>query len=208
MPDNPPQVGSVPADSALTLVVLHGHGGSPDSAAALAAGIDPTFRARHVTPAGPIDLGAGARAWFEGGDASSIRGAGAAVRTLLDEVDGPTVVVGWSQGGAAALAALALDDTATPSQHPCVGLALLGSFLADAPGLDYDPGRLADLPVLIQHGRDDDVVPAFFAEDLAATLSSAGVEVEHREVPLAHELDDAAIADVAEWVATRWKDVT
>lgn len=208
MPDNPPQVGSEAADPRPTLVVLHGHGGSPESAASLAAGIDPGSRAVHVTPAGPLELGPGERAWFEGGEAASIRSAGKAVRAVLEEASGPVVVVGWSQGGAAALAALILDGEGAGVRGRCAGLALLGSFLADAPDLDYDLGRLAGIPVLIQHGRDDDVVPAFFAEDLAVALRSVGVEVEHREVPLGHELDDAAIAEVAEWVALRWKDVT
>jgi len=202
----PPERGAS-GTSQRTLVVLHGHGGIGSAAATLAAAIDPDGTAVHVTPDGPVVLRTGEHAWFDNGSASSIRTAGAVVRGALEGVDGPgVVVVGWSQGGAAALAALALED-AEPLPG-VVGLALLGSFLADAPGLHYDLSRLAGVPVLIQHGSDDDVVPAFFAADLAHALTDAGVEVDHREVPLGHELDDAAVAEVAEWVTSRWRDVT
>ncbi len=189
------------ATSRPTLVVAHGHGSDAATAAALAGGIDPDGRADHVTPEGPVPVDGAHRAWFEGGSAESIRHGAEVLRAALaaSEAGAPRVVVGWSQGGAAALAALA-----TPGAPTVDALVLLGAFLADAPGLDYDLSLLAGTQVLIQHGEHDDVVPSFFAEDLATTLRAVGVTVELQLVPLGHELDRAAVAAVATWVGERW----
>jgi phospholipase/carboxylesterase len=192
----------VDVDRTRTLVVLHGHGSGAADAFALAEGLDPHGSAAHLAPNGPLVLRGGERAWFHNGDAASIRAGAAVVRDAIVQAGPGPLIVGWSQGGAAALAALATDGPAPG----IAGLVLLGSFLADAPDLDYDLTLLAGVPVLIQHGRHDDVVPAFFAADLAVALADAGALVDHREVPLGHELDAAAIAEVAEWLRERSVD--
>ena len=181
------------------LVVLHGHAGSASTAGDLARAIDPSGRWHHVLPEGPWLVDVESRSWFESPiDHAS---AGRIVSTLITGLieDGgfdprEIVVVGWSQGGAAALAALAVPG------GPSVGsLILCSSFLAEG-SIDYDFGALAGAPVLIQHGRVDEVVPAFFADDLVASLRAAGVEVTDERYDIGHERSGEADAAVSCWL--------
>lgn len=180
------------------LIVLHGHAGSARSAGELAQAIDPAGDWYHVLPEGPWLVDAESRSWFE--SPVDHGAAGRIVATLIRGLveDGgfahrDLAVVGWSQGGAAALAALAVPGA------PAVGsLTLCSAFLAEG-SLDYDFTALVDVPVLIQHGSHDEVVPAFFADDLAVVLRSAGVDVTDERYEMGHERSPAA--DVA---ATAW----
>lgn len=181
------------------LIVLHGHGGSSSAAAELARAIDPTGARHHLVPDAPWLLDADSRSWFEApaDHATAGRVVAMLVRGLVEDggMDPRDIaVVGWSQGGAAALAGLAVTGA------PKVGaLVLCSAFLADG-SLEYDFDALDGVPVLIQHGRDDDVVPVWFADDLATLLRSSGVEVTDQRFAVGHERGPDADADVAAWL--------
>ena len=83
--------------------------------------------------------------------------------------------------------------------HGVVGLAVVSGFVAEQPGVDQDLGRLAGLPVFVQHGRDDDVVPAFFAEDLVTALDAAGADVVTDWRDMGHERTPGSVAALGEW---------
>ena len=193
-----------PRDRAV--VVLHGHAGSAQSAAGLADGLDPSGSWIHLTPNGPVVESDGSRSWFttDPDHPLGIAAVGHLVSSLVTAlaVDGNIAlrriaVVGWSQGGAAALAALAV-----PGPAQIGALVLASTFLAEG-RLDYDFGRLANVPVLIQHGLDDEVVPTFFADDLSATLRSAGVEVDDLRYPVGHARTTEADDDARGWLEAR-----
>ena len=193
-----------PRDRAL--VVLHGHAASAGSAADLADRVDPAGSWIHLTPNGPVVESDGSRSWFTADPdrPDDISAAGRLVSSLIDAVavDGgiaPTriAVVGWSQGGAATLAALA-----GPGSVRVGALVLASAFLAEGE-IDYDLGRLAKVPVLVQHGRDDEVVPTFFADDLSAALRSAGVDVDDRRYAVGHARTAEADEDARRWLEAR-----
>lgn len=193
-----------PRDRAL--VVLHGHAGSADAAAQLADRIDPSGSWIHVTPNGPIVEPDGSRSWFttDRDHPDDVSAAGRLVSSLIDAVavDGNidprrVAVVGWSQGGAAALAALA-----GPASVRVGALVLASTFLAEGE-TDYDLGQLATVPVLVQHGSDDEVVPPFFADDLATALRSAGVEVTVARYRVGHARTVEADQDARSWLEER-----
>jgi predicted esterase len=167
----------------------------------LAAAVDPTDAFVHVAPEGPIDLGGGDFAWFDD-EPGSLAACRHVVRALFDGLaadggGGRMVVIGYSQGAAAAVAALT-DPGAGPIDG-IVGLAVLSGFVAESAGVEQDLGCLAGVPVLVQHGRDDDVVPQFFAEDLATALVAAGAQVTTDWRAMAHERTADSVRFVGEW---------
>lgn len=58
-------------------------------------------------------------------------------------------------------------------------------------------------PVLIVSGSFDPIIPEENAARLAATLSGAGAEVEHRSLPTGHGLSQADLGIVQAWLAQR-----
>jgi predicted esterase len=53
---------------------------------------------------------------------------------------------------------------------------------------------------MVQHGRHDDVVPDFFAEDVATALGAAGAQVTTDWRDMGHERTDESVAALAEWI--------
>jgi len=183
------------------LVVLHGHASNPSAASDLAAAIDPDGSFVHVAPEGPVDLGEGDFAWFDD-EPGSLGACRRLVRALLDGLaaDGggvPIVVIGYSQGGAAAIAAL--TEPGAARIDGIVGLAVLSGFVAEARDVEQDLEQLGGLRVLVQHGRGDDVVPEFFAQDLAAALAATGSGATTDWRDMGHEWTADSVAVVGEW---------
>lgn len=105
------------------------------------------------------------------------------------------VLVGFSQG-----AALALH---TALRHPTrlAGLAVLSGYRIrpHADG-EWHPAN-AHLPVLVHHGRFDDVVPPAAGDQVADRLRAAGHPVRHATFPMAHALCEPQVAALAAWLS-------
>ncbi len=180
------------------LVVLHGHDSTPAEAAALANELDPGGLYLHVTPEGPLETADGRREWFTPapGTVAATRHALGALFADLAATSPAVVVVGYSQGGAAGLAALTAPD------GPRVdAVAVVSGYLGDEPRLEHDLGRLAGTSVLIQHGTADEVVPSFLATDLQGSLEAASVLVEAQWFDIGHERSVASVDALRSWVA-------
>lgn len=160
-----------------------------------------------MTARGPVTLPGDQAAWFEAGplgpDAASLAATVEALHDTLDalcathDLDRHRVVVaGFSQGGATALA-LALTEVGRP--RPAAAACLSG-YLADALGHDYDWSGASGIPVLIQHGTADDVVPFDLGRDTAAVLQMHGLPVTFRAYDGAHETTDPSISDARAWL--------
>ncbi len=188
--------------TAAPLVVLHGYSSGPESAAGLADAVDPHGDRHHLCPAGPCSV-EGGRSWFDPADVGRSGVLDAAVQTVVGTLaaarevggDRPAVLIGWSQGGAAALAALGHPATARVA-----ALVLAGAFVADDPRNELDPSLLVGVPVLSVHGVDDEIVPVEFADDLVSLLSSAGVTVRTWRGVAGHGLPGAALEEIARFV--------
>lgn len=190
-------VGMDRSDREGVLVVLHGHASDAPAAAALAEQLDPRGRWHHVAPEGPIPLSGGGRAWFDD-EPDSVR----STRDLLGGMvvdlaaQGGMYLFGRSQGAAAGLVTWCSLDLPAPS-----AVVLSSGFLVEPPDIPIDLGRLRDVPVLLQHGRVDEVVPSFFATDLATALESAGAQVDLRLDDGDHGLSSARLAQARDWLA-------
>ena len=106
------------------------------------------------------------------------------------------VLVGFS-GGAAFAGGLLLDD---PSRF--AGAAVLYGTLPFDAGVPVTPGRLAGVPVLIERGVDDHVIPAELYDRTAAYLADeSGADLQAHVYPGGHGFTADGVADLAAWMA-------
>lgn len=192
------------------LVLLHGWAAAERDMARLGRALDPDGRWLVVAPRGPVAVGEDRCAWFARDaageiDAASLRDSLDAVDELIDDLSAArkldrseAVVGGFSQGAAAALV-LARRPSGRPRP---TGVLCLSGFLAavDAPDLGFDGDGAADVAVLVQHGTEDDVVPALLGRAVARMCERSGTPVVHEEHPIGHETSAASRASAARWL--------
>jgi len=99
--------------------------------------------------------------------------------------------LGYSNGANIAAAVLPLRPDVL------AGAILLRAMvpLSDAP-----QAKLRGKPVLIMSGATDPIIPAANAARLASMLKQAGAAVEHRTLPVGHELSQADISFARAWL--------
>lgn len=169
-------------------VLLHGYGATGDDLRDVLG----MLGMEGETPSGPLDLGGGARAWFEltmdGGKLGwDVRDVMAAAAPLVERVEG-VLLGGFSQGASMVHALLALG--ARPAG------AVLASGFSTGLELKNLPPRL---PVLVTHGRQDPVVPFRAGEAMAAELRAAGAAVETAFDDSGHTISLPHLAAFAAW---------
>lgn len=194
--------GSTDPDAPL-VVLLHGRGSDETEILSLAPHL-PTGP-RYVALRAPIAEGGGF-AWFAN------RGIGrpveASLRSTMDWFRGwldetapagrPVVLVGFS-GGAAFAGGLVLDD---PARY--AGAAILYGTLPFDAGLPTEPGRLANLPVLVAQGDGDHVIPRELLDRTwTYLLSESGAPTVARRQPGGHQVTASDVRDLSDWIAHR-----
>jgi len=60
--------------------------------------------------------------------------------------------------------------------------------------------NLTGTPVLIISGGRDPIIPASNSTHLAEMLSGAGASVQHRRLPVGHQLSQADLSIAGEWI--------
>lgn len=103
------------------------------------------------------------------------------------------VALGYSNGANIAVAVLLLRP------QVLAGAILLRAMvpLSQPPQAD-----LTGKPVLIVSGQRDPIIPANNAAKLAAQLADAGANVQHRVLPVGHQLSQADLTIGKEWMTT------
>jgi phospholipase/carboxylesterase len=101
------------------------------------------------------------------------------------------VALGYSNGANIAAALLLLRPEVLD------GALLLRAMvpLREAPKAD-----LAGKPVLIVSGKSDPIIPPSNSAQLAAMLTKAGAEVQHRTLPVTHQLSQADLTVAGAWL--------
>lgn len=137
-------------------------------------------------------------------DEDSLLEARAAVRTLIAREAARSLpphrilLAGFSQGGAVAL------FTALTHPTPLGGVLALSCYLPAAHRIEAGAaGCDPALPVLVAHGRDDDVVPPALGERAVSFLRARGLAPEWRTYPMPHAVCPAQIDDLGGWLR-RW----
>jgi phospholipase/carboxylesterase len=103
----------------------------------------------------------------------------------------PPIALGYSNGANIAAAMLLLQPD-----------ILAGAMLLRAmvPLRDAKKADLAGRPVLIVSGRSDPIIPSSNSAQLAAMLTKAGADVQHRVLPAGHQLSQTDLTVAREWL--------
>lgn len=190
-------------------LLLHGYGADERDLGGLLAYLDPEGLLVTVLPRGPHAAPPGF-SWFDvtGGDpALAERGRRDALATLDDLLDATcaehgfarssAIVGGFSQGAGLALM-LGLGRSERP--HPAGVLAMSPFVPADLLAEDVDWDAAKGVPVLLQHGTEDPMIPVERSRDLATTLSERGVPLVYGEYPMGHQVALESMAQARAWL--------
>jgi len=99
-----------------------------------------------------------------------------------------TFLCGFSQGGA-----MALDVGLT---LPLAGLCAMSGYLHAIPEVTASPIP----PVLMVHGRQDQVVPIGAAQQAKEVLTALGVRIEYHEFEMGHEIPLPVLAELRKFI--------
>jgi phospholipase/carboxylesterase len=167
------------------LVFFHGYAGVERDFAPLLDELDPRRRFHGYLPRGCVD-GPGDRfSWFEEDRFGPAVDADGPVTTWLAGLPfapHQTVLAGWSQGAALAL----LLGLARDRPRPAAIIALGGFYPLDDVPLDLGPPFP---PLVLAHGRADDVVPVGEVRAVVDRLHEAGAAFAYHETGIDHHLD-------------------
>jgi thioredoxin 1 len=181
-------------------LLLHGYGADERDLGGIVPYLDDDGEFVVVLPRAPIAApGTPGFAWYDFGDPSGT-GFDAALAQLDELFDGvaeehglareDALVGGFSQGAGLALAlALGAGERVRPKAVLALSPALPGPF---------EPhGRV---PVLVQHGTHDPLVPVQRSRDLARALRDGGVPTVYREYPMEHQVALESLQDARAWL--------
>lgn len=175
----------------LRVVLLHGHAGSPESLLEAAVALADRAPVQVVLPRGPLEAEDGWAWWPVGSTCPPA--VVAAVAALVTADARPTVLAGFSQGGAMALL------VAATSASPPAGLAVVAGYVPDQ--LDAPGPASADLPpVLVVHGEADDAVDPLHGRLVARWCERAGAAVTSVVYDAGHDWVPETTAALADWL--------
>ena len=103
------------------------------------------------------------------------------------------VIAGFSQGGAVAY------HVALGYPQRLAGLMALSTYLATNDHIAFNAAN-KDLPILIEHGTQDPVVPVVLGEQAQQLLSAKGYNVEYNTYPMAHQVCMPQIQNIGKWL--------
>jgi phospholipase/carboxylesterase len=198
------------------VIWLHGLGADGNDFAPIVAQLrlPTTMATRFIfphAPAMPVTVNGGLimPAWYDiyemkidrKVDEPGILASAKAINGFIDQelargIDGKRLVIaGFSQGGAVAYH-LALS-------HPTAlgGLLAMSTYLATADSLTYNPAN-KEIPIKIQHGIHDPVVPEALGRKSAARLKHEGYQVDYQSYPMEHAVCPEQIHDISKWLQT------
>ncbi len=106
------------------------------------------------------------------------------------------VIAGFSQGGAVAY------HTALSYPEKLAGLLTLSTYLATNDVIDYSDAN-KQLPIKIDHGTHDPVVPEVLGQRATAELKTKGYDVIYSTYPMAHQVCMPQILAIGSWLNDR-----
>jgi phospholipase/carboxylesterase len=190
------------------LVLLHGVGSNEADLFSLAPYLDGRFFVASARA--PVVMGYGAYGWFNieftpAGLVADVAQARESLRQLAvfvgELVDAYSVdprrvyLMGFSQGAMMSLS-LMLSQPEMVAGVVAMSGRLPSELLAEV----RDADAFAGLPVLVTHGTFDQVLPVENGRAIRDALSKLPVALTYREYPMAHEVSQESLRDVAEWL--------
>ena len=207
-------------DGAPLLIGLHGRGSNADDLAGLALTLDPSWR--YIFPQAPNRLGIGgwteSFSWYEpimseaerrGAPHAGVRASAQvlaareqlrrfleATHERLATPPGRSALVGFSQGAAMTL------DTGLRADPPYAALVAMSGYLPESDDLSTVLDAAKGQPLLIIHGVADDVLAIGIGRRAKQVLEAAGLALDYREFPMAHEVIGVSLEAVASLLRT------
>lgn len=182
------------------LVALHGWGANAEDLSFLASVLNlPDYQFLFPNAPFPHPQVPGGRAWYslETPQYEGLAESRSLLENWLISLEASTsvplnktILVGFSQGGA-----MTLD---VGLRLPLGALCSLSGYLHSQPALEY-----TSTPVLIIHGRQDQVVPITAAERARNELLRLGVPVEYHEFNMGHEIQPAVLGILQEFIRAK-----
>ena len=103
------------------------------------------------------------------------------------------VVAGFSQGGAVAL------EAALSYPKKLAGLLAMSTYFATKDSITYSSEN-SHLPIAIQHGLNDPVVPASLGQATKQLLEQQGYHIDFNLYPMEHAVCPQQILDIRNWL--------
>ena len=103
------------------------------------------------------------------------------------------VIAGFSQGGAVAY------HVALSYEQKLAGLLALSTYLATKNELKYSDVNQS-LPIKIDHGSQDPVVPVVLGEHAKTVLQNKGYNIDFNIYPMAHQVCLPQIKSIGQWL--------
>jgi phospholipase/carboxylesterase len=191
------------------LVLHHGRGADENDLLPLGDAFDPERRLHVVTPRAPLELpGWPGYHWYVVPrvgypDPDTFHRAFDALAAFHDDLwertgvsEERTVLGGFSMGTVMSYA-LGLGE----SRPVPAGILAFSGFVPVVEGWEPElEGR--QTRVFIAHGRADPIMEVGFARNARELLEAGGLDVDHHESDVAHEIDPAHVAAARDWLAT------
>lgn len=187
------------------LILLHGRGADEEDLMGLASFLD--ARLLLIAVRAPFQFEYGGFTWYDAGSIGTpeprmFRESCDRLSTLLDDILGAypidparLFVLGFSMGAVMAYA-MALTR---PGLFRAV--AANSGYLPEQTHLTYRWKELGPLELCITHGTEDPVIPVSMARRARDLFTAAGARVRYREYPMAHQISEESITDIAHWMA-------
>jgi phospholipase/carboxylesterase len=187
------------------VVMLHGRGADANDLADLAPYVGPDFRFVFPNAPKPFEAMPGYSfgfTWFDGWPAerNSLNESRELLLRFLDEIvvryptpKGKVILSGFSQGGLMSI------DVGFRTKVELAGIVVMSGAIyeEDLPPFDRE------IPLLLLHGADDDVIPVLVAHRTRRVLEDHGVDVEYHEYPMGHQVSEESMSAVAKFMAGR-----
>ncbi|HSY48636.1 MAG TPA: PHB depolymerase family esterase [Thermoanaerobaculia bacterium] len=196
---------SKPDDAEMPLViVMHGLGADANDLADLAPMLDGGYRFVFPNAPKPFEPMPGYSfgwSWFDGfpPEGDSIVQSRTKLLALIDELvkryptpEGKIAVTGFSQGGLMAL------DVGFRTKQKIAAIVVMSGAIYEADMPDLRAQR--ELPVLLIHGTQDDMVPVLTARRTRHILEEHGLAPEYHEFPMGHHVTPESIDVVADFL--------
>ena len=193
------------------IILLHGFGAHMGDLATLAPAIDPQGYI-YIFPNAPIpfEIGPGATGYGwtyprripqELRRADDVDSVVEMLATLVDEVTahyqtepGQVILGGFSQGG------MMTYRYGLPNPDKFKGLVALSAVAPEADTMREKLPEDRSQPIFVAHGTADMVIEVQMARDTREFLQAEGYKPLYHEYPMAHEISQQTLTDLAEWI--------
>ncbi|MBY6064188.1 carboxylesterase [Pseudidiomarina sediminum] len=132
-------------------------------------------------------------------DTAQLRASAAAISALIEREQERGIapehifLAGFSQGGAVAY------EVALSYPQRLGGLLALSTYLATQDSVALAPAN-RDLPILIQHGSQDPIVPEALGQRAATWLTDAGYKVTYQSFAMQHQVCGEQVQAINAWL--------